>query len=215
MKKMILNSALILLVFGLIVGVSPTGISKAEAAEPSDLDVALPPVQPVPFVDLGRYVGTWYEIASIPQDFQKMCASDVTADYAALEDGTIRVTNACRKADGSMKFAIGNARVVDRQTHAKLRVRFVRVFGEWVDLFGGDYWVIDLASDYSYSVVAEGSRKFGWILSRTPVLSNDVLVGINNRLVAQGYNTCQFLTTVQNVPGSTTKRVQLCHISSR
>jgi apolipoprotein D and lipocalin family protein len=70
---------------------------------------------PLPVVgelDLNRYVGTWHEIARYPNFFERMCVSDITANYSANADGTMRVVNACRKSDGSMTRATGVARVV-------------------------------------------------------------------------------------------------------
>ena len=37
------------------------------------------PVQPVTAVDLARYAGRWYEIASFPMFFQRQCLGDTTA----------------------------------------------------------------------------------------------------------------------------------------
>ncbi|MBC7222356.1 lipocalin family protein [Candidatus Bipolaricaulota bacterium] len=67
---------------------------------------------------------------------------------------------------------------------------FVNLFGLW--LFAGDYWVIDLAEDYSYAVVGHPNRNYGWILSRTPTLPEDVLAGIRQRLKAKGYDWSRF-----------------------
>jgi len=105
-------------------------------------------LQTVPNVDLTRYVGRWYEIARYPAWFEKDCASDVTATYTALSGGKIEVLNECRQADGQVKRSKGTARVVDKRTNAKLKVTFF-----WP--FSGNYWIIDLAPDYSYAVVGE------------------------------------------------------------
>src|SRR5512141_3275960 len=112
----------------------------------------LPELQTVQRVDLGRYVGTWYEIANFPQSFQRGCTG-TTATYTLREDGDIDVLNRCRKGslDGEEKSALGRARVVDRSTNAKLEVGFFRPF--W-----GDYWIIDLSDDYSYAVVGHPGR---------------------------------------------------------
>jgi len=102
----------------------------------------LPPLRTVSQVQLERYVGTWYEIASFPQSFQRGCTA-TTATYAIRQDGEIDVLNRCRKEslDGKEDSAQGRARVVDRSTNAKLEVSFFRPF--W-----GDYWIIDLGPSY-------------------------------------------------------------------
>jgi apolipoprotein D and lipocalin family protein len=82
-------------------------------------------LEPVSSVDLQRYLGTWYEIATIPQRFQKGCVA-VTAEYSLRKDGDIEVVNTCRQGalDGEVRRVRGKAWVVDRTTNAKLKVRF-------------------------------------------------------------------------------------------
>jgi apolipoprotein D and lipocalin family protein len=85
--------------------------------------------------------------------------------------------------------------VVDKKTNAKLKVSFFSLFGFL--LFAGDYWVIDLGPNYEYAVIGHPGRSIGWILSRTPVLAEDVLKGIGERLIAKGYSFSQFKMTNQ------------------
>jgi apolipoprotein D and lipocalin family protein len=153
----------------------------------------LPPLETVPRVDLPRYLGTWFEIASFPQSFQKGC-NGTTATYSLRSDGDIDVRNRCRlgSLDGEEKSALGRAQVVDRQTNAKLRVAFFRPF--W-----GDYWIVDLAPDYSYAVVGHPGRDYLWILSRSPSLPEDVYAAIISRLRAHGYETERLVRTRQVV----------------
>ena len=84
----------------------------------------LPPVRTVNRVDVKKYLGRWYEIASFPQRFQKDCTAS-TADYSLREDGKLSVLNQCRigSPDGKLKTAKGVAYAVD-ETYAKLRVSF-------------------------------------------------------------------------------------------
>jgi apolipoprotein D and lipocalin family protein len=151
----------------------------------------LPPLQTVAHVELGRYVGTWYEIASFPQRFQAGCTG-TTATYAVRQDGDIDVLNRCRlgSLDGEEKSAKGRARLVDRATGAKLEVSFFRPF--W-----GDYWIIDLGEDYQYAVVGHPGRDYLWILSRTPTMADPTYRGILSRLDGQGYQTSRLVRTLQ------------------
>ena len=153
--------------------------------------LGLPPPHTVPQVDLKRYVGTWYEIARFPQSFQRGCTG-TTATYSARPDGDIDVFNRCRKGsmDGKEKSARGRARVVDRDTNAKLKVSFFRPF--W-----GDYWIIDLADDYSYAVVGHPTRDYLWILARTPTLADSTYQAILTRLRSQSYETERLVRTLQ------------------
>lgn len=153
--------------------------------------LGLPPLETVAKVDLSRYLGTWYEIASFPQSFQKGCTG-TTATYTLREDGDIDVLNRCRKGslEGEEDTAQGRARVVDRATNAKLEVSFFRPF--W-----GDYWIIQLAEDYSYAVVGHPGRDYLWILSRTPTMPAEIVEGIEARLQAQGYEIARLQRTLQ------------------
>ena len=148
----------------------------------------LPPLQTVAAVDVGRYLGTWYEIASFPQRYQRGCTA-TTASYALGPGGEIDVRNECL-VDGRRRTARGWARIVDRGTNAKLKVAFFRPF--W-----GDYWIIDLAGDYSYAVVGHPSRDYLWILSRSPSMHDDTLRAILSRLQAMGYDLSRLNRTPQ------------------
>lgn len=149
----------------------------------------LPPLRTVERVDLERYLGTWYEIATIPMRVQRGCWG-TTATYALRPDGDIAVTNACRDGGptGREKRAEGRARVVDRTTNARLKVSFFRPF--W-----GDYWIIDLGPSYEYAVVGHPSRDYLWILSRTPRMDEATYAAIVERLRAQGYETERLVRT--------------------
>ncbi len=153
--------------------------------------LGLPPLQAVESVDLERYLGTWYEIASFPQSFQRGCTA-TTATYTLAGEGEIEVLNRCRKGtpEGPEDSARGRARVIDAATNAKLEVSF---FGP----FWGDYWIIDLGAGYEYAVVGHPGRDYLWVLSRTPTLDDDVYAGILARLEEKAYDTSRLVRTLQ------------------
>lgn len=154
----------------------------------------------VPSVDLQRYAGMWYEIARLPNRFQEDCASDVTAVYTLLDDGTIKVTNRCKKQDGEFMQAEGLARPADDQSpNTKLKVRFAPAFLSFLPFVWGDYWIIDLAADYSYAVIGEPSREYLWILSRSAAPPSDTLRRILDRLAVHGYEPGNLIMTKQLV----------------
>ncbi len=142
-------------------------------------------------VDLERYLGTWYEIASYPAWFQKNCTA-VTAEYSRRDNGLIEVVNSCRKktVDGKLKQSTGKAKIVDSDSNAKLKVSF---FGP----FWGPYWIIDLDPDYGWAVVGVPSRKYLWILSRTPQMDEEIYSGILERLIDQDYDPDRLNRTPQ------------------
>ena len=148
------------------------------------------PLPTVPTVDLDRYVGTWHEIARYPNRFERMCVRDVTANYSRNSDGTIAVVNSCRQEDGTMTRADGVARVV---APAKLEVRFAPAWLGFLPFVWGDYWVIDLAPDYSYSVVGAPGRDYLWILARAPQLDDATMAAITAKLPALGFDPARLV----------------------
>ncbi|MBI5083173.1 MAG: lipocalin family protein [Acidobacteria bacterium] len=151
-----------------------------------------PPLQVVPSVDLARYAGKWYEIARLPNRFQRDCAADTTATYILRSDGKITVINECSKADGRRKAAKGTAHVADpKGPNTKLKVTFF-----WP--FSGNYWIIDLDPEYSWAVVGEPGRDFLWILSREPRLDEALYQRILERVKQQGYKVERLMKTAQH-----------------
>jgi apolipoprotein D and lipocalin family protein len=148
-------------------------------------------LQTVPNVDLKKYSGKWFEIATFPQRFQKRCHG-TTAEYKATDNGYIIVENRCNKDSlkGKLSYIKGKAFVVENTGNAKLKVQFL-----WP--FKGDYWIIDLAEDYSFAVVSNPNKKYLWILSRTPKIDTIVYQQIINRLRAKGFDLTKLKMTEQ------------------
>jgi apolipoprotein D and lipocalin family protein len=144
--------------------------------EPTD------PPATVDHVDLERYMGTWYEIASLPGPFQGDCFC-TKAQYSLLEGGEVEVLNSCRKGapSGPLEVAKGRARVVPNTRNTKLEVEF-----RWP--FKGNYWIIGLAPDYQWAIVGVPSRKYLWILSREPQMEEEALREALEEARIKGYH---------------------------
>jgi len=155
---------------------------------------ARPPLDVVEDVDLTRYAGKWYEIASYPAPFQQGCTG-TTAEYTLRDDGRVTVLNTCYSGslDGPVNRIEGTARVPDPAVPAKLKVSFFFPFE-------ADYWIIDLGPEYEYAVVGEPSRSFLWILSRTPTLDDATYEEIIARLPASSYDPAGLVRTLQPDP---------------
>ncbi len=143
-------------------------------------------------VDLQKYAGKWYEIASYPMSFQMDCFF-VTADYTLTDKGYVKVFNSCRKGsiNGKVKSIQGKAFPVKGSNNAKLKVQFF-----WP--LKADYWVIDKAADYSWAVVSGPSRKYLWILCRTPEMQKETWQGITERLRENGFDINKLKMTIHN-----------------
>jgi len=152
-------------------------------------NTSAPAVQSVARVDLQRYAGTWYEIASYPMVFQRQCVGDTTANYALRDDGDVTVTNRCR-TESSFAEVTGKAWAVEGGGNAQLKVSFF-----WP--FRSDYWVIGLDPDYRWAVVGNPNRQYLWILSRTPKLAQAELDAALAAAKAQGYDPAGLRYTPQ------------------
>jgi apolipoprotein D and lipocalin family protein len=150
------------------------------------------PLPTVESVDLDRYLGAWFEVALIPNRFQKVCVADPQARYS-MDGDVLRVRNRCRKADGEVEEALGIARVVAGSGNAKLRVSFFRPFY-------GDYWILALDPDYRWALVGEPGREYGWVLSRTPQLDEASLEAALDLAEARGFDRASFRRTPQVTP---------------
>ena len=151
------------------------------------------PLETVSNVEIEKYMGKWYEIAAIPQRFQKGCHCS-TAEYTFIEDGAyVKVLNSCNKdsVNGPLSQIEGKAFVTPNSNNSKLRVQFF-----WP--VKAKYWIIDLADDYSYAVAGHPSRKYLWILSRTTQMNEDTYLQIIERLKDKEYNTDLLVKTIHN-----------------
>ena len=148
-------------------------------------------LQTVPNVDLNKYAGKWYKIASYPQIFQKGCHCS-TAEYTLSEKGYVIVENRCNKGsvNGKQSYIKGKAFVEKNSGNAKLKVQFF-----WP--LKAKYWIIDLADDYSYAVVSHPSKKYLWILSRKSKMDDTVYQEIISRLKLKGFDLSKLQKTEQ------------------
>ncbi len=137
----------------------------------------------VPALDVERYSGTWYEIARLPNRFEKGLEC-VTATYTLRKDGRITVHNRGYKTGdpSEIKEIRGVAWTPDTDHPARLKVRFF-----WP--FAGDYQVIALDEEYRYALVGDPSRKYLWVLSRTPRLAPAIYNRLLETAEKQGFDT--------------------------
>jgi apolipoprotein D and lipocalin family protein len=156
-----------------------------------------PPLTTVAALDVPRYMGSWYEIAKYPNKFQKKCAAETRAEYKPMPGGTVQVTNRCKKADGSIDEAVGEARQLGDATSPKLQVRFAPAWLALIPWVWGNYWVIDLDPAYQLAAVSEPSREYLWVLSRTPTVSKEAYDALLARLKAQGFELERLERTLQ------------------
>lgn len=141
-------------------------------------------LETVPSVEVEKYMGTWYEISSFPQRFQRDCYCTMANYKFNKKKGYVEVLNSCRKysTTGIIDTAKGKAFVTNDNSNAKLKVQFF-----WP--FKGKYWIIALADDYSYAMVGHPNRKYLWILNRMPQMEEVQYKKLVDIAAAKGFDT--------------------------
>ena len=155
------------------------------------------PVKTIPSLDVPRYLGTWYEIAKFPNWFQRKCISNTKAVYSLRPEGTLKVMNSCKTADGDTSEAEGTARQIGAKDSPKLEVRFAPAWLSFLPMVWGNYWVIDLDAQYQVAAVSDPRREYLWILSRTPQLDKKTYEDLLQRLQSQQFDVRKLELTTQ------------------
>lgn len=148
-----------------------------------------PPLQTIERLDLSRYLGIWHEVAKYPNRFQRQCVANTQAEYRLLADGQILVINRCLQASGDMQQVTGRARQIGAPDSPKLQVRFAPAWLSFLPMVWGNYWVIDLDTNYQLVAVSEPNREYLWILARSPKVDPEMYGALLQRLGAMGFDT--------------------------
>ncbi|TQD86135.1 hypothetical protein C1H46_028308 [Malus baccata] len=149
-------------------------------------------------LDVQRYMGRWYEIASFPSFFQPKNGENTRATYTLNEDGTVHVLNETW-SDGKRSFIEGAAYKANRASdEAKLKVKFyVPPFLPIIPVLG-DYWVLFIDEDYQYALIGQPSRKYLWILSRKPHLAEEIYSLLVQKAKDEDYDVSKLHKTPQS-----------------
>jgi apolipoprotein D and lipocalin family protein len=152
-----------------------------------------PPLDVAPSVDLTRFQGKWYEIASLPRTTQVNCYG-TTAFYTQASDGHYDFVNQCNveSTTGPVRTVTMKATVPNQAVPAKLAVD--------VGGYSGDYWILEVGANYEYAVVGHPTRMYLWILSRSPTLDTSTLTGVLDRAQQNHFNTAKLQYTPQPPP---------------
>jgi apolipoprotein D and lipocalin family protein len=122
-------------------------------------------------IDLHLYLGRWYEIARLPMPFQRADEAAL-AEYGLKPDGTLTVHNVAIRPDGTQHDIHGCAKVLNPPENTKLAVRFNTWFGPLIPVpKEGNYWILYVDNGYRHAIVGTPDRKYLWILSRTPKIT--------------------------------------------
>lgn len=139
-------------------------------------------IHTVPSVDLNRFMGDWYVIASIPTFIEKD-AYNAMESYRLADDGSIDTTFKFNKGgfDGPLKTYNPRGFIYDEESNAVWGMQFI-----WP--FKAEYRIIYLGQDYSVTVIGRTKRDYVWIMARQPSISDEQYGLILNFLLDQGYD---------------------------
>jgi apolipoprotein D and lipocalin family protein len=153
-----------------------------------------PPLDVAQSVDLSRFQGKWYEIAKLPRVAETDCYATM-AFYTRQSDGSLTIVNQCAvgSLDGPLDTVTMTANAPDPSVAAKLALQ--------VGGFAGDYWILEVGSDYEYAVVGHPSRSYLWILSRSTTIDSTTLQGIVGRAQNNHFDTSHLEYTQQASAG--------------
>lgn len=154
------------------------------------------PLQALASLEVAPYMGAWYQVAWVPNRFQKQCVSDTVATYRDRGDGSVEVLNRCKLADGKTDSVLGIARPPagvariegGKLMPARLEVSFLPAWLRWTGIGWGAYWVVDLAPDGRYVIVSESSREYLWVLARQPALTPADELTVRAKLQGLGFD---------------------------
>ncbi len=146
--------------------------------------------QPVKNFVPEKYLGKWYEIARYNHIFERNL-NKVTANYSLLPDGRIKVLNSgYNSKNGERKIAEGIAEFAGSKKVGHLKVSFF-----WP--FSADYFVLELDPDYRWAIVGSSSKKYFWLLSRTPELSKELKDSLMIKILNLGFDSNKIIWVEQ------------------
>ena len=140
-------------------------------------------IPPADNVDLARFMGDWYVIATIPTFIEKD-AYDALESYSLREDGRVQTLYTQRKGgfDGPAMTMRPVATVRDGTGNAVWGMQFI-----WP--IKAEYVIAYVSNDYTHTIVARSKRDYVWIMARTPSITEETYASLVERVRALGYDT--------------------------
>jgi apolipoprotein D and lipocalin family protein len=162
--------------------------------------VPRPAVPLVESVDIERFMGDWYVIASIPTYIERD-AWNAVESYRLDKDGSIATTFTFRKGgfDGPEKRYTPRGFVLEHASNAVWGMQFV-----WP--VKADYRIAYLSDDYGQTVIAREARDYVWIMARSPSISEADYARLTAFIASMGYDTGQLRKVPQRWPEATQTR---------
>jgi apolipoprotein D and lipocalin family protein len=148
-------------------------------------------VTPVPSLDAGKFLGTWFEIARLPNKAEKKCVGDAFMTFATdYKVGHFQIVDSCKRPDGTQNVRNQSGKRADKTGDGKLKIQTI-----WP--FSARYWIVGVGPDYGWALLATPNRKKLWVLSKTAELPADQLAAAEAVASAQGFNTGKLIGVSQ------------------
>lgn len=158
-------------------------------------------IVPINNFDSNRYLGDWYEIARLPNRFEKNCIAPINANYSVNPDNNMQivVANKCNTKDNNLDIAIGIANFVESVNVGKLKVTFLPKWLRWLPFGYGDYWILNTDYD-NISVIGSPDHKYLWVLARTENIDQVRLKQAIEVAKEQGFDTSKLIYPLESIP---------------
>ncbi len=143
------------------------------------------PLHTVDHVDLERFMGEWYVIASIPT-FIERHAHNAVETYRLDADGTVATTFTFNEGsfDGPLKRYEPRGFVRDSESNAVWGMQFI-----WP--IKADYRITYLEDDYFLTAIGRDKRDYAWIMAREPRISDEDYARVVRHLQEQAYDVAK------------------------
>jgi apolipoprotein D and lipocalin family protein len=169
------------------------------------------PLNPITQLELKDFLGTWHQIAKIPNRFEARCVSNTQAHYSvSARPGLLDVRNSCKDRNGTTQVAQGWARLEDAPS--VFSVTFFQFHGRPIFVLRRNFWIIGMSTAKNFMVVGYPNRKLGWILARTTTLAHSELIEAQRVLTEQGYNPC--LLMISRHDDAYPTNISLCEVTT-
>lgn len=148
-------------------------------------------VTPVASLDASKFLGTWFEIARLPNSAEKKCAGDAFMMFAPdYKAGSFEVVDSCKRLDGTQEVRNLFGKRADAKGDGRLKLVTI-----WP--LTTKYWIVGEAPDYGWVLFATPNRKKLWVLSKTAVLAPEQLAAAEAMASAQGFNVGKLVKVLQ------------------
>lgn len=141
-------------------------------------------------LDLNKFSGKWYVLASIPSSFDKNWFN-ITETFTLKENGNVEIyTTYTKKGETEIQDSKSTGFPYKENKNTEWEVQFV-----WP--FTSGYLVEELGPDYSYAVIGHPQKLYLYIMTRTGKIDKALYGEILMRYAKKGYEINDLNVVIQ------------------